>query len=112
MAEQARQSALDRVSVTDRVTSPSSHKRRKSNVISHPREVAAAVAAQTQIIKAKRDELAIAIRGMTDLSQQLAASYAQQHVVIERLVQRVATLEGSTQGHDENGSPESEPAVA
>ena len=105
MTEQAEEIASEQAPVIVRPAHKPSQKRRKSsNVISHPREVTAAVTAQRQIINSKKDELAIAIRGMTELTQQLAASYAQQHVVIERLAQRVISLESGANGNGGNTS--------
>jgi hypothetical protein len=44
-------------------------------------------------INAKKDELTIAIKGLTDLTQQLVQAYAGQMQVIEQLATRLKALE-------------------
>ena len=71
--------------------------------ISHPREVAAVVMAQMHSINAKKDELTIAIKGLTDLTQQLVRAYAGQVQFIEQLVARVQALEETAGATGRNG---------
>ena len=71
--------------------------------ISHPREVAAVVMAQMHSINAKKDELTIAIKGLTDLTQQLVRAYAGQVQFIEQLVTRVQAFEETAGANGRSG---------
>ena len=62
-------------------------------MISDPRQIATVVMARMNLINAKKDELTIAIKGLTDLTQQLVQAYAGQMQVIEQLATRVKALE-------------------
>lgn len=66
----------------------------KGKPISHPREVAALVLTQINRVNAMKDELTIAIKGLSDITQQLATSYGKQMLVIEQLARRINGLEG------------------
>lgn len=70
---------------------------KKAKVISHPNDVAAVVMAQMNAVNAKKDELTIAIKGLTDITQQLARAYAGQVQVIQQLNTRLKTLEASSE---------------
>lgn len=61
--------------------------------VSDPREVAAVVMGRMKLVKTKRDELAIALDGLVDITQQLTRVYAQQLLTIEALRRRVRELE-------------------
>jgi predicted RecB family endonuclease len=74
----------------------------KPTVISNPREVAAVVVAQMNLVNAKKDELSAALKGLTDMAQQLVVAYAGQTQLIERLASRVKALEEKTNGHGAN----------
>jgi hypothetical protein len=77
--------------------------RQDPRAISHPREVAAVVMAQIHTVNAKKDELTIAMKGLTDLTQQLARAYAGQVQFIEQLVTRVKALEEPAGANARNG---------
>jgi hypothetical protein len=79
--------------------------RQDTRVISHPREVAAVLMAQMHLVNAKKDELTIAIKGLTDLTQQLARAYAGQVQLIEQLFQRLHALEETAGTNGRNGHP-------
>lgn len=64
--------------------------------ISDPREVATVVMARMNQVNVKKDELAMAINGLVDITQQLTKTYAAQLVAIEQLRRRVKALEGPT----------------
>ena len=64
----------------------------RARTVSQPREVAALVLTQIDQVNAKKDELTIAIKALTDLTKQLATSYANQMLAIEQLTRRVKTL--------------------
>ncbi len=66
----------------------------KPRVISNPNDIAGLVMMQIDNINAKKDDLTIAIKGLTDTSKQLVRAYAQQQQVIAKLAERVKKLEG------------------
>ena len=61
--------------------------------ISDPRQIAAVVMARMNLINTKKDELTIAMKGLTDLTQQLLQAYAAQMQVIEQLATRLKAVE-------------------
>lgn len=61
--------------------------------ISDPREVASLVMARMNLVSAKKDELARAIEGLVDITQQLTRTYGAQMVAMEHLRRRVKALE-------------------
>jgi hypothetical protein len=65
-------------------------------VMTDPRQVAALVMAQSSVVNAKKDELTIAIKALTDVAQQLGRAYVGQMQVIQHLAQRVKVLEAKT----------------
>ncbi len=65
----------------------------KPRVISNPNDIAGLVMMQIDNINAKKDDLTIAIKGLTDTSKQLVRAYAQQQQVIAKLAERVKKLE-------------------
>lgn len=60
-----------------------------------PRDVATLVMARMNMVNTKKDELTIAIKGLSDMTQQLARACAQQMQTIEGLTQRVKALEAA-----------------
>ncbi len=80
--------------------------------ISDPREVANLVMARMNMVNAKKDELTIAIKGLSDVTQQLARAYAQQMLVMEQIARRVKALEataGAKAGPDVNATATHDP---
>ena len=71
--------------------------------IADPRQIAAIVMARINHINAKKDELTIALKGLTDLTQQLVQAYAGQMQVIEQLTTRLKAVEGTAGAHAVNG---------
>ena len=63
--------------------------------ITDPREVAGVVMARMNLVTAKRDELAMAINGLVDMTQQLTRVYSEQLLAIEQLRRRVRALEAA-----------------
>ena len=61
--------------------------------VSDPREVATLVMSRIHQVNVKKDELTIAIKGLSDMTQQLARAYAQQSLRMEQLARRVDSLE-------------------
>ena len=70
--------------------------RPQPTVVSDPRQIAAVVMARMNLINGKKDELTIAIKGLTDLTQQLVQAYAGQMQVIEQLSTRLKAVEEKT----------------
>jgi hypothetical protein len=80
-------------SATTAAGRPAAARRPNSQMISHPVEVAAALMSRINHVNAKKDELTIAIKGLTDLTQQLSQAYAGQVRAIQQLNDRVKALE-------------------
>lgn len=109
MSEQVKATESEKTSVGNQAADKPAQNQQKTNrqntqVISHPREVAAAVIAQMNMVNVKKDELTIAIKGLTDITQQLARAYAGQVQVIQRLANRVKALEVTTGATGANGA--------
>jgi glycerol-3-phosphate dehydrogenase len=66
---------------------------RQQRVISTPNDVAGLVMMQIDAVSAKKDELTIAIKGLTDTSKQLVRAYAEHAKAIQKLQQRISQLE-------------------
>ena len=95
----------EQVTVTDRnqaAPQPAAN-RQQTNVISDPREIAAVIMARMNLVNTKKDELTIAIKGLTDLTQQLARAYVGQLQYIEQLANRVKALEATAGANAVNG---------
>ena len=67
-------------------------------VLSNPNDVAGLVMMQIDTINGKKDELTIAIKGMTDLTKQLVRVYAEQAATIQKLAERVKQFEEKAKG--------------
>jgi hypothetical protein len=93
MSEQVQATATAETPVGRQAVDTPAANRQQTNVISDPREIAAVVMARMNFINAKKDELTIAIKGLTDLTQQLVRVYAGQMQVIEQLATRLKALE-------------------
>jgi methyl-accepting chemotaxis protein len=74
---------------------PPADKKPTHRAISDPREVATVVMARMNQVNAKKDELAAAINGLVDITQQLTRTYAEQLLAIEQLRRRVKALEAA-----------------
>ena len=71
---------------------------RQQRVISTPNDVAGLVLMQIDAVSAKKDELTIAIKGLTDTSKQLVRAYAEHAKAIQKLQQRIKQLEEKDKG--------------
>lgn len=69
--------------------------------VSDPRDVATLVLARMNAVNARKDELTIAIKGLSDITQQLANAYAEQSQRIEHLKRRLRELETAAAQRDE-----------
>lgn len=84
-----------------------------ARAISDPRDVATVVMARMNMVNTRKDELTIAIKGLSDITQQLARSYAQQLLAIEGLNRRIKELEEAASARSRvgtNGAMPAEPA--
>ncbi len=66
---------------------------KRPRVISRPGDVAGLVMMQVDAVNTKKDELTIAIKGLTDTSKQLVRAYAEHAQAIVKLQQRIQSLE-------------------
>jgi hypothetical protein len=67
--------------------------KRPPRVIRDPAQVAQLVMLQLDAVNAKKDELTIAIKGLADVTRQLARAYGENMRAIQALQQKVAKLE-------------------
>ena len=67
----------------------------RPRVLTHPQDVMALVLRQVDAVNATKDELTIALKGLMDLTKQLAQAYGAQAQAIQGLQSRVKALEGS-----------------
>jgi hypothetical protein len=67
----------------------------KARSVSDPREVATLIMSRISMVNAKKDELTIAIKGLSDATQQLSRAYSAQMLTIDRLARRVKALEAA-----------------
>lgn len=65
----------------------------RQRVISNPDDVARLVMMQIDAINARKDDLTIAIKGLTDTTRQLVRAYAQQAGVIQAMRKKIKELE-------------------
>jgi len=63
-------------------------------VISNPEDVASLVLMQIDMVNARKDELTIAIKGLSDLTRQLVRAYGENTQTIQQLQRKVSKLEG------------------
>jgi hypothetical protein len=103
MSEQVQATATVETPVEQQAVDTPAANRQQTNVISDPRQIATVVMARMNLINAKKDELTIAIKGLTDLTQQLVQAYAGQMQVIEQLATRVKALEATAGAKGMNG---------
>jgi hypothetical protein len=107
MSEQVNGAAAENISVANQAPyKPTQNqqqtKRQNTQAVSDPREIATLIMARMNVVNARKDELTIAIKGLTDITQQLAGAYAEQVLLIERLANRVKTLEARAGGNGAN----------
>jgi len=65
----------------------------RPRTLTHPQDVMALVLRQVDAVNATKDELTIALKGLMDLTKQLAQAYAAQVQAIQGLQGRVKALE-------------------
>ena len=65
----------------------------RPRTLSHPQDVMVLILRQVDAVNATKDELTIALKGLMDLTKQLAQAYAAQVQAIQGLQGRVTALE-------------------
>jgi len=66
-------------------------------VSSNPNDVASLVLMQVDAVNAKKDELTIAMKGLTDLTKQRGRAYGEHTETIQRLQERFKVLEAKAE---------------
>lgn len=66
----------------------------KPRVLNNPNDIATLVLMQVDNVNVKKDELTSSLKGLTDLTKQLARAYGEHTRVINELQKRVKELEG------------------
>jgi len=64
-------------------------------VVSRPEDVAGLVLMQIDLVNARKDDLTIAIKGLSDLTRQLVRAYGENTQTIEQLQSKVKKMENS-----------------
>ena len=95
MEMQMNQTETQDVGTATETAAKPSEQKPTHRAISDPREVATVVMARMNQVNAKKDELAMAIHGLVDITQQLTRTYAEQLLAIEQLRRRVKALEAA-----------------
>jgi hypothetical protein len=72
-------------------------------VVSRPEDVAGLVLMQIDLVNARKDDLTIAIKGLSDLTRQLVRAYGENMQTIEQLQSKVKKL-GSSGGSGSSSS--------
>lgn len=80
------------VSQTESETTKGAEKQ-KPRIISNPNEVANLVMMQIDNVNTKKDDLTIALKGLTDVSKQLVRAYGENMKIIAAMQQRIKELE-------------------
>ena len=78
--------------------------RRPMRAISEPRELAPAVMARMQHVRARRDQMAAAVDDLGEIVQELTRAYVRQVLQIENLRGRVKALEDAA-ARDDTDAP-------
>ena len=61
--------------------------------VSNPNDVASLIMMQVDAVNTKKDDLTIAIKGLTDLTKQLTRAYAEHTNTIQKLAEKIQELE-------------------
>jgi len=92
MAHQPMQNGHPEVPLAEAASRPRRAQGRQ-RVVTHPQDVMALVLRQVDAVNASKDELTIALKGLMDLTKQLAQAYGAQAQAIQALQARVKALE-------------------
>jgi len=74
-------------------------------VVSRPEDVAGLVLMQIDLVNARKDDLTIAIKGLSDLTRQLVRAYGENTQTIDQLQSKIKKMGNSakTSGSSSNG---------
>ena len=70
-----------------------SRQNQQQRAVNSPSDVANLILMQVDAVNSKKDDLTIAIKGLTDLTKQLTRAYAEHTKTIQKLAERVKELE-------------------
>lgn len=73
-----------------------------ARVVSDPNEVANIVLMQIDAVNDRKNDLTISVKGLTDLTKQLARVYSEQIVTIQRQQARIQALEAQLAGKQDS----------
>ena len=74
-------------------TNEGSQQNQQQRAVNSPSDVANLILMQVDAVNSKKDDLTIAIKGLTDLTKQLTRAYAEHTKTIQKLAERVKELE-------------------
>lgn len=72
----------------------SAEQKQQQRAVNNPNDVANLILMQVDAVNSKKDDLTIAIKGLTDLTKQLTRAYGEHTKTIQKLAERVKDLEG------------------
>ncbi|MDX1432777.1 MAG: hypothetical protein R3286_10050 [Gammaproteobacteria bacterium] len=87
-------SAPPRAAGQNQGAAPGNGAQQQPRIVSRPEDVAGLVLMQIDMVNARKDDLTIAIKGLSDLTRQLVRAYGENAQTIQQLQQRVKKLEG------------------
>ena len=102
MSEQINTTEADKPAIAIKTADQAGAKKPAGKTISHPRDVATLVLTQINQVNAKKDELTMTIKALSDLTQQLATSYGKQMMVIEHSPAESTPWKSKTGPEDKN----------
>ena len=88
-------SKKDKEVKTEAKTNEGSQHNQQQRAVNNPSDVANLILMQVDAVNSKKDDLTIAIKGLTDLTKQLTRAYAEHTKTIQKLAERVKELEGN-----------------
>jgi uncharacterized membrane protein YgcG len=81
---------------------------RQPRVVSRPEDVAGLVLMQIDLVNARKDDLTIAIKGLSDLTRQLVRAYGENMQTIDQLNSKVKKMGGSERPASSSSSSSSD----
>jgi len=78
---------------TETETDKGAQQNQQQRAVNSPSDVANLILMQVDAVNSKKDDLTIAIKGLTDLTKQLTRAYAEHTKTIQKLAERVKELE-------------------
>ncbi len=86
-------SKKDKEAKAETKTNEGSRQNQRQRAVNNPNDVANLILMQIDAVNSKKDDLTIAIKGLTDLTKQLTRAYAEHTMTIQKLAERVKELE-------------------